>query len=243
MSIAVVLITVDRESMPIPGRNYLEQTLLNLSRAGVFRSPLVDSFTLVDSGSPSLLHIHRALTSVDCGRRINVDAMGKRSPTANAARALDLGSRSGSPYVLFLEDDIDVIDGFVESVGMWMDKHFDTRVWALGANYNWIDAAVVCGEEACRYPLEQFYGTLGFVVRAVDAARIAAHWRRTPDRQEYDLMIAEWAREQGATHFLTPAPSFVQHIGDQSTLRPGDVFHQYSSWPGPQWTYQPRERV
>jgi hypothetical protein len=100
------------------------------------------------------------------------------------------------------------------------------------------------GKTCWKYSVDQFYGTIAVAMRAVTAARIAHYLiqrHRGPTKRDgspYDLYIADWARENGIPYFLTPVPSFVQHTGTDSMIRPGSIFHTYDSWPGPEWVYK-----
>jgi hypothetical protein len=230
---AVVMITVDRS----PKQNFVGDTLAALERAGVFDSPLLESFTVFDSGSPSLDFLPNGWL---------IDSA-KRCPVGNTAAALAHGANSGSPWVLFLEDDIDVCDKFLESIAGWLyDHHEGYEVFPLGANYDMILALERLDKTAWRYSVNQFYGTLAVAMRARTAGSIADYLLKhhsSPERRvgsPYDLYMADWARENHITHFLTPVPSFVQHTGVESIIRPGSIFHTYESWPGPEWSYQRR---
>lgn len=227
---AVVMITIDRSPKP----NFIGQTLAALDRSGVFQSLLLDSFTIFDSGSASL----KFLPMINGWPVLSA----KRCPVENTAAALRHGAESGSPWVLFLEDDIDVCGRFLESISMWLEDHAEGyEVFPLGANYNTIIAMERLGKTSWRYAVEQFYGTLAVAMRAETAGQVADYLmqrRGSTEGSPYDLYMADWARERGITYFLTPVPSFVQHTGVESVIRPGSIFHVYESWPGPDWSYK-----
>lgn len=230
----VSLITVDRS----PKQNFFGQTMTALDRSGVFDSPLLDRFTIFDSGSPNF----DFLSTYTYGWPVD---SAKRCPVENTAAALLFAGSSPSPWVLFLEDDIDVCDKFLESVSAWLADHEEHyKVFPLGANYEQIVALERLGKTAWRYSIEQFYGTLAVAMRAETAQQIGRYLLRRhagPTKRDgapYDLYMSDWAREQGITHFLTPVPSFVQHTGVESVIRPGSIFHTYESWPGPKWAYE-----
>ena len=240
MKFSVALITVDRS----PKQNFLAETVANLRRAGVFDSPLLDQFSVIDSGSESLQFIYDAFEDIDRGVYI---VTGMRSPTMNAAAAFRRAAYVAKPgsWVLFLEDDIDVCASFLESTAAWLAdqpyllKH---RVFPLGANYpQQLKEARRVGQTAWQYPIDGFYGTLAVAVDAADAREIATALERaqqTSDRPDcYDLHMAAWAKRQGVRDLLTPVPSFVQHIGTESIIRPESVFHTYETWPGRTWQY------
>lgn len=233
---AATMITIDRS----PKQNYAGETLKNLARSGAFRSPWLKRFRVFDSGSPSLDFLAGHVPFV-----FETDTA-TRNPTQNAAAALRWASQQGEPWCLFLEDDIDVCGRFIESVGGWLTDHAeDYRVFPLGANYDLLLSLRNLGQTAWKYPIDMFYGTLGLAIRAKDAAAIADWWEEKDRNQvggghPYDIYITEWARVQAITHFLTPVPSFVQHTGNESVIRPGSVFHIYDSWPGREWFYKRR---
>lgn len=229
----VTLITIDRS----PKRNYLADTLQNLQRAGVFSSHLLERFAIIDGGSPSLDFLWDAVKLIPNRRMAFYSS--KTTATKNAARAFGMAGYHGSDWTLFLEDDIDVCANFLESVDAWLKKHADKGhvVYPMGANYSAIDEMAARGRDYWSYGVQSFYGTLAVAMRPTDAMLVGAHLLASATADEYDLRIAEWAKGRGITHFLTPAPSFVQHIGAESTIRPGGDFHQYSSWRGKDWSY------
>ena len=125
------MMTVDR----VPRPNYLRTTLDNLERAGVFSTPLLHSFNLFNSYADSQRYIYEAIGS----RPITVwhPQVGRRRATENAAEALRLGGKyREADWVLFLEDDIDVIKNFLESLQDWLERHKNkSLIFPLGANY------------------------------------------------------------------------------------------------------------
>lgn len=234
---AIVMITVDRS----PGKNYLIETLENLKRGGVFDSPLLGDFTIFDSGSEiKERHVNQALDTVGLSSKINRVIAGiRRTPTENSAIALSVGARLGFHWVLFLEDDIDVCADFLESTAVWLEEHAEKyRVFPLAAKYDEILAVLARrGDTMWRYPVECFYGTVAITMRSEDALSIATYLEGRKNEHQYDLHMQDWARERDIKYFLTPVPSFVQHIGAQSFIRPGSDPIAYGSWPGREWSY------
>lgn len=251
--IAAVMVTVDRS----PGVNYLAETLENLKRGGLLTSQRLAAFLVTDSGP-------------GCGFALSVtDSALRGHPTppysgvtggfeervcanCNVARALRAGYESGAPWVLFLEDDIDVCADFFDSVGAWLDDHARDlrRVYALGANYPWVEEATAAGCTAANYPIEQFYGTQAFALRSEDALSLSEYlvehcYDREEDGTAYDLLMADWARQTWPEigHFLASCPSFVDHIGRTSSIRPRSETHAFPSWPGRKWSYLETRRA
>ena len=187
---------------------------------------------------PDRVHVHRATE----GQR--------RTPNLNVATALAVGADTRTPWVLFLEDDIDVCGWFLDSVGAWLDAHArdDRRVYAFGAAYQQIRDVVTRGGTSWDYPVSAFYGTQAFAVRHADARSLAEwlfdHPRYLGDDGVgpdacYDLAIHRWsaARYPTLRFFLASAPSFVQHTGRESVISPGQTTHWFQSWPGRDWSY------
>jgi hypothetical protein len=230
---AVTMMTLDRR----PKENYLVTTLTNLARSRVFRSPLLDSFHLCVSRTQDEEFAVQSWAASGIAHTPHF-YLGNRGPTANAAFALRQGAKSGAPWVLFLEDDIDVCDYFLESTATWLDEHeHEARVFPLGANYEFIRELFRQGKTAWAYPIDSFYGTLAVALRAADAEAIADYLESPDVNHSYDLHISAWAKQQGIRHFLTPVPSFVQHIGTESYIRPDSPPIVYTTWIGRHWSY------
>lgn len=257
---ALSLITVDRHPRP----NYLEQTLRNFERGGVFDSPLFHSLSIADSGVGTGWP-DRALTfagwQATVGRqdlwhraggslsRVQVcRAAGTRPSAVNAAAALDAGIRTGCEWILFFEDDVDVCGDFLESVHRWISLYAtpDYHVFPFGANYPHVQIAADKLEYTWEYDTHLFYGSQCFAIRATDARSLADYWHSNPEvpgatDMAIDIMVAQWHRIKfpAQPHFLASAPSFIQHIGRASYATTKEVTHKFQSWPGPFWSFEP----
>lgn len=251
--LAAVMITVDRSPEP----NYLVGTLGNLARGGAAKSARLAKFVLVDNdaGADFALSVLRCLSSRERPPQVHVESLPShakdRCANMNVAWSLQVGTHY-APWVLFLEDDIDVCADFFDGVGAWLDDHAreDRRVYPLGANYGWVREAMELGRSAVDYPVSDFYGTQAFAIRSEDAADLSryliAHcYDRADDGTAYDLLIADWhaQRYPEIGHFLTPAPSFIQHIGRSSVIRPRPETHVFPTWPGRAWSYIEHRRA
>lgn len=238
--IAVVMITLDRS----PKKNYLGETLTNLERGGLWKSPRLRSFTLVDSGSPNVYPYF--FSQFNFPRGIEVDTTNnRRNARENVARALHLGADTGAPWVLFTEDDIDVCANFLDSVGKWLDENTieHCHIYAFGAAYDQIRAAYKLKATAWGYPVEAFYGTQCFAIRNEQAQSLAV-WLEThrlvrgvDSPGAYDLSMQEWSRANWPEfdYFRASVPNFVQHLGDESLI--GNKFFKFPAWPGREWSY------
>jgi hypothetical protein len=241
-AITVVMITVDRA----PRRNYLGETLANLARAGVFDSQYLNRFAVFDSRAGNY-----ARDILSTAPHVVADVWSdNRVACENAGAALVAGAESGASWVLFMEDDIDVCSHFLESVAEWLDDVANQRfrLYALGANYEQLEAAVRAGGIGWEYPVGAFYGTQCFAVRAEDAATLGAYWLTNPivrtvrNPNAYDLMVHDWAAANypNLQYFCASAPSFVQHIGRESVCTGKPVTHEFPSWRGRDWRYRGR---
>lgn len=182
-------------------QNYCAETLLRLQQTGTIYHPSVKGF-YVSHGE--------GLT-----------------PNENGAKALRLAAQDNPDWVLFLEDDIDVIDDLIGSVERWLTAfaHQDILVYPLGCAY-----PSIVGQAAERgawdYPIaDTFYGTQALLFRTPDALAYAAWLLEIPEhvsRREicFDLWLAKWHLEQRPDQkFLrTPAPCFVDHLGEHSIM-------------------------
>lgn len=243
--ISVVMVTVDRT----PKQNYLSATLENLKRSGMWESPRCQGFYLCNSRLDMFAHEALVAAGIDLKKDPGGLAMvpierAFRSATKNVSEALRLGAESGASWVLFLEDDIDVCDGFIDGVGVWLDRHAvpSCPVYAFGAAYDIIVALNRRGFTQWEYPVGGFYGTQAFAIRNADALSLSRwmndyEFSKTGDGTGYDLIMHDWAGNLGVEYFLASVPSFVQHTGKESVISPRPVVHEFSSWPGRDWKY------
>jgi hypothetical protein len=180
-------------------------------------------------------------------------------PCENAGRALILGAKLASAHpqgwVVFLEDDIDVCADFLDSVGRWLDRHGSephnlSALYSFGCSYPQISYA---GGEVWCYPPFSFYGSQAIALRPQYAQAIGTFISSNPQIEhhdsteehrllspaEYDLMISHWAASSMPGHILSASiPSFVQHIGMDSSLSDRPFCHTFPSWPGREWSHK-----
>ncbi len=261
--LALVMPTVDRRRMD--SQNYLRATLENLRRSGMLKSRRLHSVHLVDSGGapgwpeseleghdwvdlathatdspdPYLVRVHRAPVGTT------------RTANMNAAATMRTGAASGAPWVLFLEDDVDVCADFVGSVARWLDDNADEEVRLHTFASTWPGVQLAARKGEAVVPMHAptcFYGTVCLALRAEDALSVADWLERNPyykgTQRSYDLLLPRWLGEAHPTRMTmsASAPSFVQHLGDESAVSPGrkKVF-EFPSWPGRDWMYMRRE--
>lgn len=239
--LAAAMVTIDRSPSP----NYLETTLENLKRCGMFTSHRFHSLTICDSGSGGISWVFNRAHSIfeDVEEDKSCIVVMERDPKVcanmNVAGALKVAAKSNRPWVVFLEDDIDVCDNFFDGVGLWLDRHASEqyRIYPLGSVYSSNGSAVVV-------PVGHFYGTQAFAIRTSDASLLAEYliehcFDKTHNGTGYDLSMSDWLKECYPAHggFLAVSPSMVQHIGSESIINPRPNVHTFASWPGREWSY------
>lgn len=254
--ISIVMRTIDRRLgsehiAPNTRRNYLGQTLNSMLRSGVFNTPLLDSFHLVDSGSPEDFFLCEAVDRYP----ITVHRPeARRTANENAGVALLAGADSGAEWVLFCEDDIDVIDQFLDGVALFLGRHAreDRRLYTFGSTSvgpDWKNSTRPLQD----ITIESFYGTTCYAIRNADARLMAAYIQGSPRYTGgrfvgtddgstvcHDLHYHQWSRAiyPNVKYFAASVPSFIQHIGDESGISNRTHQIQYASWPGQDWRYR-----
>lgn len=234
-SIAIVMITVDRS----PGENYLDQTVRNLTRGGLFSSLLIDSFQLFYSNG----NTQHFTEYIPMKRAVLHLAECDWQACENAGRALKIGAESGAPWILFCEDDIDVCSNFLESVATWLGTYAldQYRIYSFASPYPHLRQLAETGDRSWVCPNRGFYGTQCFAIRSIDAEPLGDYLLANPSQRnpnQYDLMITDWLDIHYSPHaILCSVPSFVEHIGIESICNPRPTVHRSPSWPGKEWSY------
>lgn len=261
LKIAIVIETADRRLF---GKtNYLQTTVDNLKRAGVFQSSHFDSLTIVSGGEQPGFY-DGDVRFIACGDR-------KISRQQNAANAIREGIATGAEYVLKLEDDLDFVDDFLDVVGQWLAQygHAPACMFTLGWSCETVvDSHYSTEDETVYGPGQSFPRIREFMKQGIDKLLIhpasfwgaqAVMWKRCYAQNlaewlgedpwylgiveetcqpgevrdhGHDLLLGQWAMTTDRPTILVPVPSFVQHIGRQSSLK--NTFFQFP-WPGRQW--------
>ena len=220
--IAVVIVTRDRT----PLKNYLPDTLAALARSGVLVSDRLHSLQTITSNT--------------------------RTASENVAATLHAGADTGAPWVLFLEDDVDVCADFLGSVGRWLDQYAHRNtVFSFSVPHSAINLETT---QYWKYPIEYFCCTQALAMRREDAQSLAEYLDAHPtytghdggvSTGAYDLHIRDWARQRwpAMEFFGASNPSFVQHVGYDSVITPGRSLIVMPNWPGREWKYEPHVEV
>lgn len=221
-SIAIVIKTMDRSSRGL--KNYLETTLQNLEQGGLWDSKTAWTLTIVDGGS-DVDHVSLALSEkMRSDPRVSVVRADRPlTPNENASASWFHGwkraAETGARWVLNLEDDIDVCERFVDETFAWLEAQSKSeyRLFPLNAPHQ-------ASGPVYQYPIGAFWAAQAVVARPEDAKKLSDFLFWNPKfqgtTQSHDLLIHSWMKQDypKATHFLTPMPGFIQHIGEDSML-------------------------
>lgn len=244
--ITAAMVTIDRS----PNDNYLVQTLGSLLQSDLLTSSRLESFTVFDSAADRWAEGIMLSDDQLCDKFGAMTPESKLTVNENVSRALQYSGRRSSDWVIFIEDDIAVCASFFDSVGAWLDDHAtdEHRLYAFGAAYPQIDECLAKGLSLWQYPIGSFYGTQCFAIEATTAIDLSTYltnhcYDRESDGTAYDLLMCDWAREYGEDYFIASCPSFVQHVGRSSIIRPRAETHTFPSWPGIDWSYKAQERL
>jgi hypothetical protein len=266
VKIAVVIETHDRRLTG--GENYLARTLENLARTDFWSSPYLHSLQISCGGSQDDDFLIEAERFIPAGAEVVCEAA-PCTRQQNAARAIRLGSDTNADYVMKLEDDLDFLDLFMESVGSWLadyghaaapmftfaatlekvsDSHYaeGESVMGHGDSFPRVRAMLARGEAVAPHPVMGFYGAQCLVWRR-QVAQNLADWlgpdpflwdgKEQHRKRGHDLLLQVWGKQTGARAFAASVPSFVQHIGRQSTIE--NKFFEFP-FPGRRWFYERR---
>lgn len=242
MTIDIAIKTIDRSEERVKwspqegdvvypaGPNFLGATIQNLRRAGVFKSPHLGRVWIVDGGSSQPA---RFLAAAGLGNVMDFAYVFDTRPRTlqqNAQRAIEVVGGGESKWGMVMEDDIDVIDGFLDRAVEWLETHqlHDPCMYVFGANYTAIQEAWSRRLPVWMYPVDDFYGALCCAWTRGQAAQLAEWLGPDPyivNKEGYevrhhghDLHLARWGKAMGLSHFLCTAPNYVQHIGEHSGL-------------------------
>ena len=219
------------------GVDYFGQTLKNLDRAGVFKSPLLASLSVTHGE--------------DCTRQ------------QNAARAIAAATQAakfyGCEWVMKLEDDLDFTDQFLENVAGWLADfgHANTPMFSLAATFEFVSRSrfannertvfepgesfgrvreyIRRGEHVAPHPVNGYWGAQALVWKTEMAEHLVKFLGDDPAlfdgkmhhrNRGHDLLLQVWGNELGAKHFAVAVPSFVQHVGEQSNLDQPELGHK-----------------
>ena len=206
---SIVITTAPRPG----GVTYLKETMMSLTKGGVFRSPLLGYFGICPTGERDILQ--------------------------NLIHALEEARKMETEWSIIMADDVRVIGNFLESVNAWLQCCAAPEIpfYPLGANFGSVEHPQI----AWQYHMVDFYGAQCFCINRTHIQSLIDRLRVTTVSSLPDIQVGEWASSVGAPYVLTPCPSFIQHIGEVSTQP--NTFFDFPSWPGEEWTYTTRACV
>lgn len=263
IDLAVVIPTVNRSPKP----NYIQQTLSSLAKSvSDVSTDNVHLFILDDCVSENKSSFNRSCLYPPSDYPIKWLSFGTREHLPaylKIAECLKIGHKYASKWVLLLEDDVLVCRDFFGSVLRWLEtsrggyscKIYDNisrlendlaKIISFGSAHPDIKLGLEANFDGIRIPAHEFYGTQAIAMRPDTALAIARYLETSPRCKErpgeYDLTIADWIRENQPDYpyVVASVPSFVQHIGRESSIRENGVFFEFDSFPGEDWTYEVR---
>jgi hypothetical protein len=242
MKIVIAMITINRaefvDDKTRTGKNYINQTMESFERSGLWDSRTPFEFHLYDGGSKDFSFIDPKWLSLF---KVIHTVPNRILPRENAGRALIDAVEYTNDYVIFVEDDIAVCKGFLDSAARFIERYMteDYRVVSFYTPYREVAQAAKQNYSFWQYPVVCFYGTQALAIRACDAFSAGTHIANDTEYspQSYDLALKRWHTNNypHLENFLSTVPSYVQHTGEDSALNPGR-FHACDSFLGEQWS-------
>jgi hypothetical protein len=179
MKIAVAIETKDRRISG--GTNYIGETLRNLRRTDFWSSPALHSLRIVSGGElddfveaeiepniPTGASLEYILPPPICTRQ------------QNGARAIRAGAETDADWVVKLEDDLDFIDTFMESLVAWLSDygHAHVPMFSLAATFQEVRQSRFEPGESLLLPGPSFPRARAMMARgdAIAAHQVAGYW-------------------------------------------------------------------
>jgi hypothetical protein len=270
MKLAIAIETKDRRLTG--GRNYLGETLRNLERAGVLGASQVTAFHIISGGMlPDFFEqeVEPVMKRYVYGFW---DAPGTRQQNGARAIRLASRNTDADWVLKLEDDldCIDDLLGSLErwlqdfgraqvpmfSLATTFERVGQSRlagenVLCEGADYPTVRDHLQAGRYYAPHPIKGFYGAQALLWRRPAASALARYLGDDPalwDGQEFvrdrghDLLLQVWGLTTGYRYVGCAVPSFVQHIGRQSTLNRPDLGHIQPffefPFPGREWRYR-----
>jgi hypothetical protein len=221
----VVMMTINRKEVTNgKSKNYIQQTLDTLYKAGVFNYPKL-KFNLMESGSKDLSYLD-FIKKAPYKDKINIVYSDTRLfLPQNYARSMRHGAANTKDIVMLMEDDITTVHGFMHIADAFIEKNKRNQlIWSFHAAFAEIAWATRRGEQCYNLSGEKFYGNLCIALRpneAIELAEQVEHYAKTTGRKKgVDLQIGVWLKKKHPrlTRVCCSVPCRVQHIGDQSSI-------------------------
>lgn len=238
MKFAIAIRTCDRH----PQKNFLGSTIKNLFEHGgaaATRSNRSESI-----GFKVVIGDGRGFDRIEWQNEFNSACDSSNAtpltnagltPNQNAGSAIQCAAMLDPEWVIFLEDDLDFCSEFLESVDLWLRDwaRDDRRVYSLCCAFKQGNP-FINPMPFWDMPAGVFFGTQGFIMRKDDASSFAQFLMDLDPIQvptTLDFQLAHWLFQNhpNAPYITATCPSFVQHVGFESSIHNGR-FHSYRSF-------------
>lgn len=244
-----VMLTCDRSPKP----NYATLTLNSLSRSTL---PDDSYLTVCANGIKSSRITHLSLfqyLGYGSDQTQNIlyknDLLPVNQHVSAALRFAVNRATDDDSWIIFMEDDLIFCADFFNSVRRWLVRNArdDRRLYSFGCPYRQANIYHSYNRECWRhYPVESFTNTQCFAVRSTDATLISDYlsspfYLTKFQPHQYPLGIAHILSQSYPSlgYFAASRPSFVQHVGVESSIRPDGPYFTFPSFPGEDWSYNP----
>lgn len=173
------------------------------------------------------------------------------TPNENGCRALLNAAEDCPDWVLFLEDDVDMLDDIVGSMQRWLAEFATDDVLAYPMCCFYAASMNARRREGFwDMPLEKYYGSQAILMRPHDAINFA-HWLNLFVREHltdpksgvsFDLKLTQWHHlvRPHVGYLRTPAPCFFDHTGEFSAIGPPGSWERVGrveGFPGRRWRF------
>lgn len=221
---SIVMMTVNRaEGYSGKSQNYVHTTIENLRKAHVFDYPGT-IVNLMESGSTDLSYLDFLKNSRD-KYPVNIIQSNRRLfLPENFSRSLRYGAAQAKRYVILMEDDVELVPHFMDTLNKFVGKYNKEYLWSMHAAYKEIAKEAKKGKDMFKLSAGKFYGNLCIILK-VEYALELADWIdvyriKKKARKCVDLQVGKWLRvmHKDNPYVCCMCPCKVQHIGDESCI-------------------------
>lgn len=234
--------------------DYLDMTITSLKKSGFFESTIDATLFLNDSGPKEKSHIikYENNPKIQCFYleqfpkfevHVGYSEIVKKA-NYNAFLALERSLDYDYEWFIFMEDDLEFCNRFIESVDLYIQDWITSsdRLISFYTPYEQVEACYKQKVHAWKYRVGDFYGAQCFAIRKVDVGYLLNHLKKlfipnSPWGLAVDINLKHWLWDNYPAYnfFVASVPSFVQHKGNMSSLSSHQ--HVAQSYKGEQWTY------
>lgn len=171
-----------------------------------------------------------------------------RLPNINTVHVWQQALLDNADWILFLEDDIDIIDDFLGSTDRWLADHARAHIqfYPLGCGVR--GAMRRAKEQRARsfnWPIRAFYGATALALRPAFVRDFCETYAQHPDWMMNPYGLDENLKRYiqrmypDQPHICTPVPCFIDHRGAQTsqTMANSHWTGSYTGWEGRAITY------